>query len=197
MNDIYLVKYSGTFGFIKPWTAVRDSETFSQQFLTPSIVAGIERKLFPELLTDDDGEIHHIVGHRLSYRQISQQQEVTQTRGWNKVRKGLHRDRSILTRGVMVEPELWLAFDTEEHAQRAAKQHICLCRNEDILLPSAEITTTTRSVFDTDEEQYAGFELLFGEGEGAFLVGYNRFRQSAPMYGTIHIVGTPVKQHYE
>ena len=50
---LYVVKYSGPFGFIKPWTAVRDSETYSQQFLTPSILAGIERKLFPELLNSD------------------------------------------------------------------------------------------------------------------------------------------------
>ena len=45
---LYVVKYTGMFGFIKPWTAVRDSETFSQQFLTPSIVEGIEKKLFPQ-----------------------------------------------------------------------------------------------------------------------------------------------------
>jgi len=35
---MYVVKYDGHFGFIKPWTAVRDGEPFSQQFLTPSIV---------------------------------------------------------------------------------------------------------------------------------------------------------------
>ena len=53
MELYYVVKYSGPFGFIKPWTAVRDSETFSQQFLTPSIVEGIEKKLFPELLGEE------------------------------------------------------------------------------------------------------------------------------------------------
>ena len=47
---MYVVTYKGQFGFIKPWTAVRDEETFSQQFLTPSIIEGIEKKLFPELL---------------------------------------------------------------------------------------------------------------------------------------------------
>jgi hypothetical protein len=46
MEKYYVVKYSGQFGFIKPWTAVRDSETFSQQFLTPSIVEGIEKSYF-------------------------------------------------------------------------------------------------------------------------------------------------------
>ena len=49
---LFIVKYSGKFGFIKPWTAVRDGETFSQQFLTPSTIKGIELKLFPELLSD-------------------------------------------------------------------------------------------------------------------------------------------------
>ena len=38
---MYVVTYKGQFGFIKPWTAVRDGETFSQQFLTPSIIEGI------------------------------------------------------------------------------------------------------------------------------------------------------------
>lgn len=42
----HVVKYTGPFGFIKPWTAVRDSETYSQQFLTPSIIEGMEKKLF-------------------------------------------------------------------------------------------------------------------------------------------------------
>lgn len=31
----YILRYSGPFGFIKPWTAVRDAsggETYSQQF---------------------------------------------------------------------------------------------------------------------------------------------------------------------
>ena len=63
---IYVVKYSGPFGFIKPWTAVRDEEVYSQQFLTPSIVAGIERKIFPELLNMEWG-LYKIKSHRLTY----------------------------------------------------------------------------------------------------------------------------------
>ncbi len=45
-EKLYVIKYVGPFGFIKPWTAVRDSETFSQQFLTPSILEGIEKNFF-------------------------------------------------------------------------------------------------------------------------------------------------------
>ena len=76
----YIVKYTGKFGFIKPWTAVRDGETFSQQFLTPSIIEGIEKKLFPETL-NLNGQITKIARHKLSYSAIDSQQEVTQTRG--------------------------------------------------------------------------------------------------------------------
>lgn len=84
--NIYIVTYKGPFGFIKPWTAVRDSETFSQQFLTPSIIEGMEKKLFPELLEKQG--IHKIVGHRLSYKHLSTHKEVIQTRGWNSVSAG-------------------------------------------------------------------------------------------------------------
>lgn len=63
---MYIVTYKGQFGFIKPWTAVRDGETFSQQFLTPSIIEGIEKKLFPEQL-NKNGVVERIKRHKLSY----------------------------------------------------------------------------------------------------------------------------------
>lgn len=196
----YIVRYSGPFGFIKPWTAVRDSETFSQQFLTPSIVAGIERKLFPELLKNDDGEINKIVAHRLSYKQISQQQEQIQPRGWNekgtKNNKYHERLYAILIRGVMVEPVLFLAFQNSNDAEIAAKQHICLSRNEDLLYPNYEILEVSKEEFDSDEELFSGFELVFEDSNQSFLVGYNRYRKNEKMFGHIKIVGTPVKNNY-
>jgi len=38
-----------------------------------------------------------------------------------------------------------------------------------------------------------GFELRFTEGptNGAFLVGYNRFAEGAPMYGQLELTGNP------
>jgi len=53
----FIIKFSGSFGFIKPWTAVRDSKIKSEFYLTPSILMGIERKLFPELLLNDNGKL--------------------------------------------------------------------------------------------------------------------------------------------
>ncbi|MBN9383403.1 MAG: hypothetical protein J0H74_21785 [Chitinophagaceae bacterium] len=195
----YIVRYTGLFGFIKPWTAVRDGETYSQQFLTPSIIGGIERKLFPELLQQKFG-LYHIRSHRLSYEQVSLQQEKIQTRGWNTTRpKGTQqvlftRPTSILDRGVLVNPVLHLAFTTKDYALIASTQHICLCRNEDILYPDQEIIETTDQDFDTNEEYFPGFELVFKKNDRSFLVGYNRLDRNKPMYGWLKIVGNPVKE---
>lgn len=191
MEKYYVVKYSGPFGFIKPWTAVRDSETFSQQFLTPSIVEGIEKKLFPELL--EEKGIQKIKRHRLSYSQINQQQEVIQTRGWNSTRKGkqilFDRPTAVLIRGVLLEPILHLAFSNREDAEKAFEQHICLCRNEDILMP-IEIIEVSKQDFD-NEEMYNGYELIFEKNENSFQVGFHRLTNE-PMYGWLKIIGNPI-----
>jgi hypothetical protein len=178
-DNYYVVRYTGPFGYIKPWTAVRDDRTFSQQFLTPSIVEGMRQKL----------GVSAILRHRLSYHKIDLQQERTQSRAFVETKKKqATREQSILTRGVMLNPTLLLAFATELEAQHAAEQHICLCRNEDVLLPDIRIKRLSVAEFD----QMPGFELVFGEGGAAIMVGYDRFRDNQPMYGTLHISGSPV-----
>ncbi len=188
----YVVKYAGPFGFIKPWTAVRDSETFSQQFLTPSIVEGIEKKLFPELLSETG--IKKIRGHRLSYSQITNQQEVIQTRGWNSKRKGKHfrfeRPTAVLTRGLLLQPVLLLAFENKVDAEAAMTQHVCLARNEDLMFPE-EFVETTSLEFSQEEELFPGYELIFEKNEQSFLAGYHRVSKE-PMYGWIKVVGNPI-----
>lgn len=176
----YVVKYSGPFGFIKPWTAVRDSRTFSQQFLTPSIIDGIRQKL----------EVDIIIRHKLSYSSISVQQEQTQTRGWEKKAqvKMMIRNQSILERGIMINPIVYFAFANLNDALKSTKQHICLCRNEDVLLPDEQI-------YEMEEHEFSslsGFELRFGLSDKSFLVGFNRFDDAKPMYGWLEITGKPV-----
>lgn len=199
MKKIFVVKYSGPFGFIKPWTAVRDEEVYSQQFLTPSLTGGIERKLFPELLNKEWG-IYKIIGHRLTYSQISQQQEQTQPRGWNEKGRGVKKEYSrpyaILKRGILVNPVLFLAFATLMDAKVASTQHLCLARNEDVLYPDSEIIVSTKQEFNETEELFSGFELIFEEGDNSFLVGYNRMNKNEPMYGWLKTVGNPVKTFY-
>lgn len=180
---MFIIKYEGHFGFIKPWTAVRDSLTFSQQFLTPAIIEGIRQKL----------EVEEITRHKLTYAGISRQQEQIQTRGWKHFpREGIMiRNRSILTRGVMLYPILYLAFSSENDAQKASEQHICLCRNEDVMLPVEQIDEMTVEEFD----QIDGFELRLDADEKSFMVGYNRFDENKPMFGYLEITGKPVKSY--
>ncbi|UPL47651.1 hypothetical protein [Hymenobacter sublimis] len=182
---LYAVKYTGPFGYLKPWTAVRDGETYSQQFLTPSVIEGMRQKL----------GVAQILRHRLSYDTLSQQQEVVHARAFKEEKRTgriLGRDRGILLRNVLLNPVLHLAFSTREDAERAARQHLCLCRNEDLVLPTGPIQELSQEGF----EALDGFELHFtedGTSEGSFLVGFNRFTGNAPMYGQLSITGRAVR----
>lgn len=214
--NYYVVKYSGPFGFIKPWTAVRDGETFSQQFLTPSVLEGMEKKLFPELLMQK-GQQGYIIGHRLNYTGISRQQEQTWSKAWIEKKgepaveqriikkKGVEEYKEIkiptitrrpatgiLTRGVLIEPNLYLAFSNRHQAERAFTQHVCLGRNEDLLFPE-ELTEATEEEWKS--EVYPGFELVLStETNRQFKVGYNRFNDASPMYGILQSFGDPIRK---
>ncbi len=190
--EYYIVKYIGHFGFIKPWTAVRDKETFSQQFLTPSIVEGMEKKLFPELL--ETNGIQKIKRHRLNYLGIDVQQERTWSKGGFKVEKNKGKwktNLAIIDRGVMLEPHLYLAFENIEDAMKASTEHLCLCRNEDVMLPNGEIVKMSNEDF----VQIEGFELFFnGDKDTLFKVGHNRYNHSKEMFGQLKIFGNPIRQ---
>lgn len=177
---LYVLKFTGPFGFIRPWTAVRDGKTFSQQFLTPSIIEGIRQKL----------EVNSILRHKLTYQSISVQQEQTHPRGWEERRslKLMIRNKSIIERGIMIDPSLYIAFDNMSDAKKAENQHICLCRNEDILFPNSKIIEMSEDDFD----KITGFELRFGIDDKSFLVGFDRYNNSKPMYGWLEITGKPV-----
>ena len=182
MEKLFVVEYTGTFGFIKPWTAVRDEKTFSQQFLTPSIVEGLRQKL----------GVSAILRHKLMHAGTSLQQERTQSRAFEEKKKGsikqASRALSIINRGVLLYPHLWLVFPTAADAELAVEQHICLCRNEDVLLPSSTVLKLTATEFD----QMPGFELLFEKTPNSILVGHNRYKENEPMYGEVSITGNPI-----
>lgn len=192
----FIVKYSGPFGFIKPWTAVRDIETYSQQFLTPSIVEGIEKKLFPELI-EQNGKIQKILRHRLNYCGIDVQQERTWSKGgFQKEKKTdslgreyyIAKNLGIINRGVMINPNLYLVFQEEQDALRALSQSICLCRNEDLLFPE-----WLKEMKIEEFDQINGFELLFNPEQAGFKVGYNRFDNASEMFGELIVTGNPIR----
>jgi hypothetical protein len=103
--------------------------------------------------------------------------------------------KSILTRGVMIEPELILAFATPEEQQTAFSQHLCLCRNEDIVLP-VQLWQASIGEF----EALPGFEFIptTAEDKDGLFHGFNRFEMlengaHAPVYGRIIKTGEPMR----
>jgi hypothetical protein len=166
---LYVVRYTGPFGFIKPWTAVRDGETFSQAFLTPSILDGMRLKL----------GVSAIVRHRLSHGGLSRQQEQVQAAGWASKKtttgKALVRETGIITRGVMLNPVLHLAFATMEEAEVAASDHLCLCRNEDLVFPVEVDGHLVREFSSEQFDALAGFEVIEDDGPESIPLGANRY----------------------
>ena len=111
MSETYhVVTYAGPFGFIKPWTAVRDGLTYSQPFLSPSTVEGMRIKL----------GVSAILRHRLRHGGISPQQEHVHAAGWKGKKvdggKAVVRATGVIVRGVLLRPSLTLAFPTAEDA---------------------------------------------------------------------------------
>ena len=184
MSDLYhVVTFAGPFGYIKPWTAVRDDLTYSQPFLTPSIVEGMRQRL----------EVSAILRHRLAHAGLSTQQEQVQSAGFAGMGRGaervLTRPRSVINRGFLLSPTLHLAFPTAEDAAQAAYQHLCLCRNEDLVFPTEVRGQLVREMTPDAFNELDGFELLFEDGPDSFLVGYSRYEDGAPMYGRLLVVG--------
>jgi hypothetical protein len=204
--NYHVIKYTGTFGYIKPWTAVRDEKTFSQQFLTPSIIAGMSQKIFGL------GQKERILRHRLNYARIDLQKELAHPK-WRKEYekycsdpekyalkelnntepfKELNKEKGFPERGILLHPHLYLAFGSESDAQEAYTQHLCLCRNEDIILPDPDYGIQMLS--ESEFEEIIGFELKFSESDNIFPVGYNRYEADYPMmYGELFIQGDPVR----
>lgn len=181
-SSLYVVEYAGPFGYIKPWTAVRDGETFSQAFLTPSILEGMRRKL----------GVSAILRHRLSHEGLDRQQEQVQAGGWMSKKvgdgKSLVRGTGVLTRGVMLYPRLHLALGTPEDAAIAASDHLCLCRNEDIVFPVQVDGRSVREMTPNEFGVLRGFETIQDEGPGAIPFGVNRYTGET-MRGRLIVVG--------
>ena len=146
--------------------------------------------MFPELLTTKG--INKIQRYRLAYNGMARQMETVQAADYtakniegSKAFKRMTRKAGVLHRNVLVDPILYLAFSQASDAEIAAQQHLCLCRNEDLVFP-VEVLEMSEAMFS----QLSGFELRFGkELAGSFLVGYNRYHEAEPMYGRLDIFG--------
>lgn len=140
----------------------------------------------------ESGRILKIRRNRLNYQGIDIQQERTWSKGGfsaNK-EKGVYKtNMGILSRGVMLNPHLYLAFANEDDANTALSQTICLCRNEDLLFPDL-----IQKMSIEEFEAIDGFELIFNGAEKGFKVGYNRFAEGGEMFGELKVTGNPIRE---
>lgn len=178
----HVVTYMGPFGYIKPWTAVRDGETFSQPFLSPSTIEGMRIKL----------GVSAILRHRLAHAGISRQQEQVQAAGWSGKRieggRALVRNTGVLIRGVMLWPRLHLAFPSAEDAGLAAADHLCLCRNEDLVLPVRIDGQLVRKMPREEFDTLVGFEMHEEDSAGSIPLGVSRYT-GRMMRGRLEVIG--------
>lgn len=171
------MRYSGLFAFIKPFSAIRDELVMSSIYVPPSVIMGIEGHLFGTATG-------RILRSRLSFQGVSYQKELIHTAGWNWVLgKSYERGQSILNRGILLYPELVLAFSTLDQALLAATGWVMLSRREDVLMPHSDPQSCSLSEWDA----LPGYECIpvaLNE-PGAVPMGYTL--DGSPMY--VRLVG--------
>ena len=179
-NKLFVIKYSGPVGFIKPINSARGYYMRSQENVTESTLVGIEYRLFSEHGYEPTGKLQKIVRHKLHNYGIVNQDEMAkrsylfEDKNGN---KGYRDKRKIIVRGLLVNPELYLAFDNEDDMAIAKRSIISLCRNEDILVPEELMLDVDEKDFDLID----GVEYIPDDNSEEFF-GINRYNKS-PMYG--------------
>ena len=111
MRKIYCVTYRNIikpyYGYIRPWNAVRDDETWSLTYLTPSMIDGIGIEL---------GIENKIVRHKLVFDKTHMETDFTKCVVYCKNNK---RNQTVHKRHTLVNPIITLGFETYEDAMLA------------------------------------------------------------------------------
>lgn len=181
-KKMYVVAYTGNFGFIKPHDSMRDGYVKSQNFLAPSMVEGIRQKL----------NVSEISRYRLQCFDFQTIQMVIQAPFYEKRNVGRDQGRNIVNHGVMVHPKIFLAFKSEDDAIKASENHIFLARQEFILYPCKVNNQFVTEMTVSDFDEIEGWELIPSDEKSGMLVGFNRYKESKPMYGILKAFGNPL-----
>ena len=176
--ELYCVKYgedSMRFGFIKPYNAVRDGETYSLTYLTPSMLDGIKHEHFLK---------GNIVRHKLTFDGMTEN-DFKKSRVFDdfdcenpfvkkeKWKTNTHKRRSLKN------PTIILAFDNKEDAEQMFTETIYVGQSEyiiyqkDMFILSDDEFDSIPGVetFQTDENDLDGF-----------YCGNNRLKNNERMY---------------
>jgi len=168
---LYVVEYTGTFGFIKPFSANRDELMFSQRFITSSILIGMRDKLGTSPIRR-----HKLYSpHQLDIEQVTTESKV--------VKKHIIRlikdcdikctdptNQSIVKLGKLVNPKLYLAFDKKYDAEKASQQSLNLCNKEYLIFPSDPY-----EMYESEFNNIPGVEFFETDDESDFSYGFSRY----------------------
>jgi len=173
---MYIVKYHGTFGFIKPSFAFRDELTFSQQFITKPTLIGMEFNVLKHDGYECSKDCKYIIRHKLNNKGFSIQQEniLSEIIKFSKNGEVKHGGVGIIKRGLLLYPELYLGFNDLEIAKKFYNYMIRLSRKEDLMIPV--------KFFECDDEYFdsiPGVESF--DNEEGFLSGFNRYDNNSPV----------------
>lgn len=177
MHDmLYIVKYTGKFGFIRPVNCDKNDEIYSQDFLVSSHLIGIRDKLKTgnirrHLLNANDGfcvetnETNSIQFpfHSIKFLNLPMDREKSKM--------------SILRVGKLINPTLWLAFSKEEDMLKAKTQSIHLTDSENMIFPT-EYFNMSEYEFNKFQDETGGKEFIETFDDNDLLFGYNRYSKN-------------------
>ena len=169
------------FGFFRPYNAVRDIETYSLTYLTPSILNGMEENM--------EIPMGSIVRHKLTFSKERMDRELVKTaygtiwkngkelkcfvidKNGNKQYNGAH------IKHALINPAMVLGFKDKESAEVASKSTLYLGQTEYLIYPATGVFEMTEENFD----ELPGVE-TFESDEDGIDCGFNRFKENKPMY---------------
>lgn len=181
---MYCVKFGSRsaikYGFIKPYNAVRDDETYSLTYITPSMLDGIihEHELKGRILR-----------HKLTFDGMTKN-DYKKSRVFNDLdhdsNNGVFSEvidddvqMSPHTRHSLINPTLTLVFELKEDAEQMCTETIYIGQSEYYIYPIEE--------FEISEDEFNELEgvesfITDEDDEFGFYCGNNRLKDNTPMY---------------
>ena len=174
MRKLYCVKFENKvqpyYGFIKPWNAVRDEDTYSLTYLPPSFINGIEDEL------KIDGKI---IRHKLTFDKNGMSRDMKKCVVY--LENG-NRSSTIHYRHTLVNPSLIIAFDNLNDAKYAIEQPLYMGQNIYPIYGNKDFGI--REMNDEKFDTLLGVETIESSDvdENAVFVGFNRQKGNQRMY---------------
>lgn len=164
MGKLYCIVYGGgLYGFIKPYNAVRDCETFSNTYLPPSLIMGIVK---------ENNLSGQIVRHKLQFDGMC-------SSDFKRSRVFTNIESMFTIRHSLVHPVITLAFDTKADYEIMLHQSIYVGQHEYLAMPIRSFVCS-----ESDFDGLPGVEtfLTTKEDPEGFYCGNNRQDNNSRMY---------------